>query len=65
MLPERELLSVNLTFPELGVSDVHSRGLLTQINPGAQRFDCVVAVPGQKYTYLILPLKIGGFYIEY
>lgn len=32
----------------LGVSDVHSWGLLTQINPGAQKFHSVVGVPEQK-----------------
>lgn len=46
----------------LGVSDVHSWGLLTQINPGAQKFDCVVARPEQKYTHSGLSLIKGGFY---
>lgn len=52
-------------FPELGVSDVHSWGLLTQINTGAQKFDRVVAVPEQKHTHQGLPLNIGGFYTAY
>lgn len=45
----------------LAVSDVHSWGLLTQINPGAEKFDCVVR-PEQKYTHGGLSLNIGGFY---
>lgn len=49
----------------LGVSDMHSWGLLTQINPGVQKFDHVVVEPEQKYTHHGLPLNIRGFYIAY
>lgn len=35
----------------LGVSDVHSWGFLTQINPGAQKFDGVVVVPEEKNIF--------------
>lgn len=46
----------------LGASDVHSWGLLTQINPEAQKFHCEVARQEQKYTHSGLSLNIGGFY---
>lgn len=41
---------------------MHSQGLLTQINPGAQKFDFVVERPEQKYSQSGLSLNIGGFY---